>query len=494
MNAHIIDGGTPVATPADLHASVQGTLRDSLTFRIVYSGGWAIHPPKSLVQIGDRSTSARVLGERMVEGRYVVSLEGRAGQTHRFRVAEGRARARNEPNASDWFGTPVREVDVTFPATGANADGYTTTTVSFAPSPSPTMTAPRVSKAPFGRMPDGTQIDGYTVRNTRGTSMHVITYGGIITSLRTPDRRGQFDDVVLGFDSLEPYLKDPPYFGAVVGRYANRIARGRFTLGGRPYSLPVNNGPNSLHGGTRGFDKVVWFGTSFENDSSAGVILTHVSPDGDMGYPGRLDVRVTYTLNDREELVVDYAATTDQGTPINLSQHSYFNLAGDGRRDILGHMLQLDASRHTPVDSTLIPTGELAPVSGTPFDFRTATAIGARIGQGHQQLRFGGGYDHNFVLDERGRGMRHAARVVEPTTGRTLDIATDQPGIQFYSGNFLDGSIRGKAGRVYAHRFGFCLETQHFPDSPNQAVFPSTILRPGERYESRTVFRFGTTP
>jgi aldose 1-epimerase len=214
-----------------------------------------------------------------------------------------------------------------------------------------------------------------------------------------------------------------------------------------------------------------------------------------MGYPGRLDVRVTYTLNDRDELVVDYAASTSKPTPVNLSQHSYFNLAGDGRRDVLGHLLQLDASRYTPVDSTLIPTGELAPVGDTPFDFRTATPIGARIGHTHQQLEFGRGYDHNFVLDERGGGggkLRHAARVVEPTTGRTLDIYTDQPGIQFYSGNFLDGSIRGKAGRAYAHRFGFCLETQHFPDSPNKPAFPSTIVRPGERYESRTVFRFGT--
>lgn len=343
-------------------------------------------------------------------------------------------------------------------------------------------------------MPDGTQVDGYKIRNARGTSMHVITYGGIITSLRTADRNGQFDDVVLGFDNLEPYLKDPPYFGAIVGRYANRIAKGRFTVDARTYQVPVNNGPNSLHGGTRGFDKVVWNAKSFENDTAAGVVLTNVSPDGDMGYPGRLDVRVTYTLNDRDELVVDYAATASKPTPVNLSQHSYFNLAGDGRRDILGHLLQLDASRYTPVDSTLIPTGELASVGDTPFDFRTATAIGARIGHTHQQLEFGRGYDHNFVLDKRGSGggLRHAARVVEPTTGRTLDIYTDQPGIQFYSGNFLDGSIRGKAGRAYAHRFGFCLETQHFPDSPNKPAFPSTILRPAERYQSRTVLRFGT--
>ena len=357
------------------------------------------------------------------------------------------------------------------------------------------MTSPRISTAPFGRMPDGTRVEGFTIRNARGAWMHVITYGAIITSLRTADRNGHVDDVVLGFDNLESYLGDSPYFGAIVGRYANRIAKGRFTIDGRTYQVPLNNGPNSLHGGTRGFDKVVWKVKSFQNDSAAGVVLTHVSPDGDMGYPGRLDVRVTYTLNDSNELVVDYLATTTKPTPVNLSQHSYFNLAGDGSGDIRGHLLQLDASRYTPVDSTLIPTGELASVGDTPFDFRTPTTIGARIGNRDEQIQFGGGYDHNFVLDDRGNGEpRHAARVVEPTTGRTLDVYTDQPGIQFYTGNFLDGSIRGKAGRTYARRFGFCLETQHFPDSPNQPAFPSTILRPAERYQSRTVFRFGTSP
>jgi galactose mutarotase-like enzyme/glycogen debranching enzyme len=472
-------------TPADVHARVRGVLRDSLTLNVRYSGGWSIVPAMSRPAIGDRSTGVRVLSERLVGGAYTVGLEGQSGRTERFRVRE----------ANRW-----REVDVTFPSAGANADGYVTKTLSLtpsSPSSSPdrtTMTGPRVSRAPFGRMPDGTQVDGYTVRNTRGTSMHVITYGAIITSLRTADRNGRFDDIVLGFDSLDGYLKDPPYFGAIVGRYANRIAKGRFTLDGRTYQLPVNNGPNSLHGGTRGFDKVVWNARSFENDTAGGTVLTHVSPDGDMGYPGRVEVRVTYTLNDRDELTVDYLATTDKATPLNLSQHSYFNLAGDGQRDVLAHLLQLDASRYTPVDSTLIPTGELAPVAGTPFDFRTAASIGARIGQPREQLVFGRGYDHNFVLDRRGTGVQHAARVVDPTTGRTLDIATDQPGIQFYSGNFLDGSIRGKAGRVYAQRYGFCLETQHFPDSPNKPAFPSTILRPGERFESRTVFGFGVAP
>ena len=359
------------------------------------------------------------------------------------------------------------------------------------PDKTPGMAA-RVSQATYGRMPDGVQVDGYTLRNSKGTTMQVITYGAIITSLRTVDAQGEFADIVLGFDSLDGYLHDPPYFGAVVGRYANRIAKGRFTLDGHEYQLPVNNGPNSLHGGTRGFDKVVWQATSFENDSSSGVALSYISSDGEMGYPGRLDVRVTYTLTDDNEVVVDYFATTDKATPINLSQHSYFNLAGDAKRDILGHQLRLAASRYTPVDSTLIPTGELASVEGTPFDFRTLTPIGARIGESNQQLTFGIGYDHNFVLDRETSGLSHAAQVVEPESGRVLDIFTDQPGIQFYSGNFLDGTITGKGGRVYQHRYGFCLETQHFPDSPNHAEFPTTILRPGEEYKSRTVFRFGS--
>jgi aldose 1-epimerase len=352
----------------------------------------------------------------------------------------------------------------------------------------------RVTQAPFGRLPDGTVIDGYTIRNPRGTTMHVMTYGATITALRTADRQGHFDDIVLGFDSVEGYLDDPPYFGAIVGRYANRIAKGRFTLNGHTYQLPINNGPNSLHGGTRGFDKVVWRATPFENDSSAGLVLTHVSPDGDNGYPGRVEVRVTYTLTDSDALIVEYGATTSKATPINLSQHSYFNLSGDGTRDILDHVLELEASHYTPVDSTLIPTGELAPVEGTPFDFRTPTPIGERIEQANQQLQFGRGYDHNFVLDRSGAPLSHAARVVEPTTGRMLDIYTDQPGVQFYSGNFLDGTIKGKGGKVYRHRYGFCLETQHYPDSPNHPNFPSTILRPGEKFVSRTVFRFGVRP
>jgi aldose 1-epimerase len=319
----------------------------------------------------------------------------------------------------------------------------------------------------------------------------VMTYGAIIVSLQTPDRTGKLADVVLGFDNLDGYLHDPPYFGAIVGRYANRIAKGRFTLDGVTYQLPQNNGQNSLHGGVRGFDKVVWTATPFERTDGVGVVLTYVSPDGDQGYPGTLRTQVTYTLADSGALSVDYRATTDKATPINISQHSYFNLTG-AQRDILDHVLTLNADGYTPVDSTLIPTGEIAPVAGTPFDFRTPTAIGARVNADDQQLRNGRGYDHNWVLNRAASGLTHAVHVVEPTSGRTLDIYTTEPGLQFYSGNFLDGSIRGKGGVVYAHRFGIALETQHFPDSPNEPRFPSTILRPGSEFSSRTVFVFGT--
>jgi aldose 1-epimerase len=351
--------------------------------------------------------------------------------------------------------------------------------------------APTVTRAPFGTLPDGRAVESFTLRNARGVEVRAMTYGGIITHLRTPDRTGRLDDVVLGYDDLAGYLKESPYFGAIVGRYANRIANGRFTLEGRTYTLARNNGPNHLHGGLKGFDKVVWAGEPLRTDSTAGVAFTYTSPDGEEGYPGTLRVRVTYTLDARDQLTVDYAAAASgKATPVNLSQHTYFNLVGGARRDILDHVLMLDADRTTPVDSTLIPTGALAPVAGTPFDFRTPTAIGARIAQADQQLRYGGGYDHNFVLVAR-PGLRQAARVVEPTSGRTLEIHTDQPGVQFYSGNFLDGTIVGKNGQRYGHRWAFCLETQRFPDSPNQPTFPSTIVRPGEEFRSRTVFRFG---
>jgi len=321
--------------------------------------------------------------------------------------------------------------------------------------------------------------------------VRAMTYGGIVVSLRVPDRQGRLDDVVLGYESAAAYAKNDPYFGAIIGRYGNRIAKGRFTLDGKTYELATNNGPNHLHGGIKGFDKVMWKGDPFQNDAGAGVIFTYTSPDGEEGYPGTLKVRVTYTLTNKSELEVDYHATTDKPTIVNLTQHSYFNLAGQGTRDILDHRLRLNADRFTPVDAALIPTGELAPVEGTPLDFRQPSAIGARIDQDNQQLKNGTGYDHNWVLNGTGSGLHLAARVVEPTTGRTLEVSTTEPGVQFYTGNFLDGTITGKQGRVYKRRYGFCLETQHFPDSPNEPKFPSTILRQGEEYVSRTVMAFG---
>jgi aldose 1-epimerase len=352
-------------------------------------------------------------------------------------------------------------------------------------------TAPpvRVTRAALGALPDQTPVEVFTLTNRQGMEVRAMTYGGIILSLRVPDRAGTLGDVVLGYDAAADYAKNnSPYFGAIIGRYGNRIAKGRFVLDGATYTLATNNGPNHLHGGVKGFDKVVWTG----EPRSDGVTFTYTSRDGEEGYPGTLNVRVTYSLNDRNELGVDYEATTDKPTVVNLTQHSYFNLAGQGTRDVLDHRLQIDADRYTPVDATLIPTGALAPVEGTPFDFRQPVAIGAHIADDHPQLKNGLGYDHNFVLNRSGDGMLHAARVVEPATGRTLDIATTEPGIQFYSGNFLDGTITGKQGRVYQKRFGFCLETQHFPDSPNQPAFPPTVLRPGQTYTSRTVFTFGT--
>ena len=346
-----------------------------------------------------------------------------------------------------------------------------------------------VNKGVFGTTPDGEAVDVYTLTNPQGMEVRAITYGGIIISLRVPDRNGKLDDVALGFDNLEGYLKNPPFFGAIIGRYGNRIAKGQFTLDGKTYSLAINNPPNHLHGGVKGFDKVVWKAESFEKDDAVGIAFTHTSPDGDEGYPGTLSLRVTYTLTARNELEVDYEATTDKATPVNLTQHTYFNLAGEGSGDVLDHQLTIHASRYTPVDSTLIPTGELASVEGTPLDFRTPTAVGARINDTHQQIRYGNGYDHNFVIDRSSEGLVPAARVVEPTSGRVLEVSTTEPGMQFYTGNFLNG-LTGKSGHVYAQRTGFCLETQHFPDSPNKPEFPSAIVRPGEAYRSKTVFAF----
>lgn len=347
-----------------------------------------------------------------------------------------------------------------------------------------------VTKAAFGTTREGKPVEVYTLTNAQGIEVRAITYGGVIISLRLPDQDGRFEDVVLGYDSLAGYLAPNPYFGALIGRYGNRIAQGKFTLDGKEYLLAKNNGPNHLHGGVKGFDKVVWQAESFQNADGVGVVFTYTSPDGEEGYPGNLTAKVTYTLTDRDELIFDYHATTDKATPVNLTQHTYFNLAGDGKRDILGHELMLNADHFTPVDSTLIPTGEIRSVKGTPFDFTKPTPIGARINEKDEQLVFGGGYDHNYVLNREADGLTLVARVYEPTTGRVMEIHTTEPGVQFYTGNFLDGTITGKQGHVYKQRYGFCLETQHFPDSPNKPQFPSTILRPGQTYRSRTVHRF----
>lgn len=363
------------------------------------------------------------------------------------------------------------------------------------PSPSMSDTQPTrkasLTRTAFGTLPTGEAVEAFTLMNAHGIEVHAITYGGIITAIRTPDRQRQFADIVLGHDSLDGYLRPSPYLGAIVGRYGNRIAGGQFVIDGTTYKLATNNGPNHLHGGVRGFDKVNWQAEPFERDGEVGVVLRYVSADGEEGYPGRLDAQVTYTLRDDDALTVEYVATTDKPTHVNLTQHSYFNLVGDGSRDVLDHELQIRADRYTPVDATLIPTGQLAPVDGTPFDFREPTAIGARIEADHPQIRNGLGYDHNFVLNREGDGLVEAMYVRAPTTGRTLTISTTEPGVQFYSGNFLNGSITGKDGHVYSRRFGFCLETQHFPDSPNKPQFPSTLLRPGETYRSTSVYRFG---
>jgi aldose 1-epimerase len=352
---------------------------------------------------------------------------------------------------------------------------------------------PMMSKAPFERTPDDQPVDLITLRNRNGIEIQVLSYGGIIMSLKTPDRTGAIDDIVLGFDHLKDYVEKSPYFGTLIGRYGNRIAKGKFTLDGQTYTLATNNDANHLHGGIKGWDKVVWGSEMFQNAGGVGVILTYTSKDGEEGYPGTVKARVTYSLNEQDELTVDYYATTDKPTVINLTQHSYFNLAGTKANDILGHELMLNAASYTPVDAGLIPTGEIATVEGTPFDFRTSTAIGARINDPkNEQIKFGLGYDHNWVLSRNGAtGLVDAAKVTEPVTGRTMTIRTTEPGIQFYAGNFLKGDLTGKGGRVYPHRSGFCLETQHYPDSPNHPKFPTTTLRPGEEYKSQTVFKFG---
>jgi aldose 1-epimerase len=349
---------------------------------------------------------------------------------------------------------------------------------------------PGIERSLFGHLPDGTHVERFALRGASGLEIAVSAFGGAILSLRTPDRAGQLGDVVLGFDTLDDYVADRAYFGALIGRFANRIRGGRFTLDGREYTLPVNDGGNHLHGGPGGFHKVMWRVEPLREDGTVGVRLDHRSPDGEQGYPGNLDVTVTYRLTREGALVIDYAAETDQPTPVSLTQHTYFNLSGDPARDVLDHELELRADRFTPADGGLIPTGELAPVAGTPFDFRRPATIGARIDDGDPRLASVGGYDHNFVVPDGDAPLSSAARVHEPVSGRVLELFTTEPGLQFYSGNYLDGSSVGKRGQPYHYRCGFCLEPQKFPDSPNHPDFPTCILRPGERYASRTVYRF----
>ena len=315
-----------------------------------------------------------------------------------------------------------------------------------------------------------------------------MTYGGIVQSLKVPDKNGKFGDVVLGYDDLNGYVTNNPYFGALIGRYGNRIAKGKFTLDGKEYTLGINNSPNDLHGGPLGFDKKVWKATPLMTADSPALQLTYLSKDGEEGFPGNLKVTAIYTLTEDNGLEVDYTATTDKDTLCNLTQHSYFNLAGKG--DVLGHLVFINADRFTPVDSTLIPTGELKPVAGTPFDFRTAMAIGARINDNDEQLKFGHGYDHNWVLSKPAGKYGLVARVTEPTTGRAMEVWSTEPGVQFYTGNFLDGSITGKGGQAYQVRTGFCFEPQHYPDSPNHPQFPSTELKPGQTYQNAIIYKF----
>ncbi|HQF38795.1 MAG TPA: aldose epimerase family protein [Opitutaceae bacterium] len=350
---------------------------------------------------------------------------------------------------------------------------------------------------PFGRLPDGRETRLHLLQNKSGARAEITDFGGILVRLLVPDRTGQLDDIVLGFASVEPYVDRSPFFGATIGRFGNRIGGAQFTVDGRTYPLAANNTPAgqpcNLHGGPLGFDKVLWNATPFKEPGVAGLRLTHLSRDGEQGFPGNLAVTVEYRLTDANELRIDYSATTDQATPVNLTNHSYFNLRGEGRGTILDHQLKLHAARFTPVAANLIPTGELAPVAGTPFDFAAPQPIGSRIAAKHPQLEYGNGYDHNYVVDPvAGRKLVPAAEVYEPETGRVLEMFTEEPGFQLYSGNWLDGSLIGKRGQPYPQRSGFCLEAQHFPDSPNQPQFPNTILRPGERYATATVYRFST--
>ncbi len=348
----------------------------------------------------------------------------------------------------------------------------------------------KIEKKYFGQIGEGISAVLYTLANSNGASFSVTNYGGIITELKMPDKNGKISDIVLGYEKIEDYIKETPYFGATVGRYGNRIAKGKFTLADKEFMLATNNYPNHLHGGVKGFDKVVWDLEPFQKENELGVIMKYFSVDGEEGYPGNLDVTVTYTLNNANELRVDYLATTDKPTICNLTNHSYFNLKDAGASSILDHELQIFADRYIPIDPTSIPLGRLEYVTDSPFDFTDSKKIGRDINVENEQLKNGIGYDHNFVLNGEMGTMRLAAKVYEKSSGRVLELFTEEPGVQFYSGNFLDGSLIGKNGIVYNHRNGFCLETQHYPDSPNQPAWPTTILNPGETYKTSTIHKF----
>lgn len=341
----------------------------------------------------------------------------------------------------------------------------------------------------FGDAPEGT-AQLFILKNKNGMQVNISNYGGTITQLLVPDKNRKLADVVLGFDKLDGYLGEHPYFGATIGRYGNRIAKGKFSIDGQEYTLATNNAPNALHGGPMGFHKHLWQAKKLIREGYVGLELSRLSMDGEEGYPGDLTVTVRYLLNNSNELLIEYEATTTKPTVVNLTNHSYFNLKGAGNGDILDHQLMINADAFTPVDSTLIPTGEIRKVEGTPFDFRTPAAIGAKVNTDDQQIKYGLGYDHNFVLTRKGTDLELAASAYEPISGRFMEVLTTEPGIQFYCGNFLNGTNVGKGGIPYEYRTGFCLETQHYPDSPNHPAFPSTVLRPGEKYETRTVYRF----
>lgn len=352
----------------------------------------------------------------------------------------------------------------------------------------------KIDKIQFGETMDGTNVDQFILSNNNGMEIRIITYGGIITSWTAPDKNGNYEDIVLGYNTLAEYEAETPYFGALIGRYGNRIAKGKFSLDNKEYTLAVNNGVNHLHGGLKGFDKVVWDAKTIISDSTVSLKLSYLSKDMEEGYPGNLETKVTYTLNNKDELSVSYEATTDKPTIVNLTQHSYFNLTADFNKDILGHELVINADSFLPVDKTLIPTGEFRDVTGTPFDFKTSKTIGTHIDNENIQLKNGLGYDHCWVLNDQDNGVRFVASAYEPISGRLLEVFSDEPGIQFYSGNFLDGTLPSKNKGMYQHRTGFCLETQHYPNSPNQENFTSVLLKPGEKYKSKTVFRLAIKP